>query len=157
MYISTVLQICDTFSHHAVSADYRAALNASIYYANISSDTPLNTPVFRIRLIINNNEEPANDIVIRFFQTNQIQNLFEFEGSSDNKIEISSGDLQTVGNHRIFNTSINLVADPEIEFDNFPIELDLTISMVVLFSDFIPVEFNSDGFGYILPAGKSYS
>ena len=155
-----MLQICDMFSHAAVPADYRVALNASIYYANISSDTPLNTPVFRIRLSINNNEENPIDISIRFSQTSRIQNLFEFEGSSNNPIAISSGDLQTVGNDRIFDTSINLVADPATEFpdeDDYPIELDLTISLVVLFPDFSSVEIISNGLGYILQAqGKSY-
>ena len=151
MYISTVLQICDMLSH-AVSANYRVALNASIYYADISSDTPLNTPVFRIRLIINANENPL-DITMRFFQTAQIQNLFEFEGSSNNTIDISSGDLQTVGNNRIFDTSINLVAHPATEFpdaEDYPVELDLTISLVVLFSsDISTAEINSKGLGYI--------
>ena len=159
MYISTVLQIYYILSH-AVPADYRTALNASIYYANISSDTPLNTPVFRIRLSINANENPL-DISIRFFQIAQIQILFEFEGSSDNPITISPGDLQTVGNDRIFDTSINLVAHPATEFpdaEDYPVELDLTITLVLLFSDFHAVEVNSHGRGYILQAtGKSYS
>ena len=152
--------ICDMFSH-AVPADYRAVLNASIYYANISIDTPLNTPVFRIRLSINANENPA-DISIRFFQIAQIQNLFEFEGSSNNRIDISPGDLQTVGNGRIFDTSINLVAHPATQFpdaEDYPVELDLTVSLLVLFSpDFSVIEFNSHGLGYILQAtGKSDS
>ena len=159
MYISTVLQICDTFSH-AVPADYRAVLNASIYYANISSDTPLNTPVFRIRLSINTNENPI-DISIRYFQTAQIQSLFEFEGSSNNPITISPGDFQTVGNERIFDTSINLVADPATQFpdaEDYPVELDLTITFAVLFGDFSNAADSSDGLGYILRApGKSYS
>ena len=141
-------------------ANYTAALNASIYYANISSDTPLNTPVFRIRLSIDANENPI-DISIRFFQTAIIQSLFEFEGSSDNPITISSGDLQTVGNDRIFDTSINLAADPATEFpdeDDYPVELDLTIILVVLFDDFSTVADFSEGLGYILRTpGKSYS
>ena len=142
-----------------MSANYRAALNASIFYANISSDTPLNTPVFRIRLSIDANENPL-DISIRFFQTVQIENLFELEGSSNNRIVISSGDLQTVGNDRIFDTSINLVADPATEFpdaEDYPVELDLTISLVVFFSsDISTAEANSEGLGYILqPPGES--
>ena len=172
MYISTVLLICDMFSH-AVPANYTAALNASIYYANISSDTPLNTPVFRIRLSINANEEDPLAIFISFIPTVGIQNLFEFEGSSNDTIDVPSGDLHTVGNDRIFDTSINLVADPATEFpdeDDYPVELDLTIFLVVFFSDitvvefnstlpdFNTVEFNSHGLGYILQAtGNSYS
>ena len=102
------------------------------------------------------------DISVRFFQHAQIQSLFEFDGSSNNPITISSGDLQTIGNGRIFDTSINLVTDPATQFpdaEDYPVELDLTISLVVLFSpDFTTVEFNSEGLGYILRApGKSYS
>ena len=159
MYISTVLQICDTFSH-AVPANYRTALNASIYYANISSDTPLNTPVFRIRISINVNEDNPLDISIRFSQTVQIQNLLEFEGGSDNRIDIPSGDLQTVGNDRIFDTTINLVAHPDTvipDADDYPVDLDLTILFVVFFPDFIPVEITSTGLGYVLRApSKNY-
>ena len=155
-----MLQICDMFLH-SVPADYRAALNASIYYANISSDTPLNTPVFRIRLSIDASENPV-DISIRFFQTAQIQSLFEFEGSSNNPITILLEDLQTVGNDSIFDTSINLIAHPATEFpdaEDYPVELDLTVSLFVLFlPDFNTVGFNSHGLGYILQAtGKSYS
>ena len=142
-------------------ADYRAALNASIYYANISSDTPLNTPVFRIRLSINTNENPL-DIFIRFFQTVQILNLFEFESGigGSNYIDISFGDLQTDGSEWVFDTSINLVADPATEFpdeDDYPVELDLTIIVALLFDDFSTTEDSSDGLGYILRAGKTYS
>ena len=147
--------LSNTFSH-AVAANYRAALNASIYYANISSDTPLNTPVFRIRLSINANENPA-DISIRFFQTAQIKSLFEFEGSSNNTIDISSGDLQTVGNERIFDTSINLVADPATEFPDaeaYPVELDLTIVLVVLFDVMTIVPETSFGLGHIIWSSK---
>ena len=147
--------LSNTFSH-AVAVDYKAALNASIYYANISSDTPLNTPVFRIRLSINANENPI-DISIRFFQTAQIKSLFEFEGSSNNTIDISSGDLQTVGNERIFDTSINLVADPATEFPDaeaYPVELDLTIALVVVFDVMTIVPETSFGLGHIILSSK---
>ena len=148
-----MLQICDMFTH-AVSANYRAALNASIYYANINSVTTLNTPVFRIRLSINTNENPI-DITMRFFETAQILNLFEFESGvgGTNYIDIPPRDLQTDGSSQIFDTSINLVADPATEFpdaEDYPVELDLTISLVVLFSsDFTAVEINSKGLGFI--------
>ena len=95
------------------------------------------------------------DISIRFFQTVQIQNLFAFEGGINNsdRIVISSENLQTVGTDRIFDTSINLVADPATEFPDavdYPVELNLTITLVVLFSsDFTTVEINSKGLGYI--------
>ena len=158
VYVIIILHsviLSNTFSH-TVPADYRAALNASIYYANISSDTPLNTPVFRIRLSINANENPI-DISIRFFQTVQIKSLFEFEGSSNNRIDISPGELQTVGNDRIFDTSINLVALPATEFpdaEDYPVELDLTIALVVVFDVMTIVQENSFGLGHIILSSK---
>ena len=147
--------LSNTFSH-SVSANYRAALNASIYYANISSDTPLNTPVFSIRLSIDANENPI-DISIRFFQTDQIKSLFEFEGSSNNTIDISSGDLQTVGSDKIFDTSINLVVHPATEFpdaEDYPVELDLTIVLVVVFDVMTIVQETSFGLGHIILSSK---
>ena len=116
-------------------ADYRLALNATVYYTDISSDTPLNTPVYWIRASINIIENPL-DLSIRLSQVVQINNLLEFEGG-DNIINILVSNLQTVGNERVFDTSINLVADPASEFgeNDFPVELDLTILFVVLFED----------------------
>ena len=128
------LIFCDIFL--LVPADYRLALNATIYYTDISSDTPLNTPVYWIRASINIIENPL-DISIRLSQTGQINNLLEFEGGDINVINILVSNLQTVGNEGVFDTSINLVADPASEFgeDDFPVELDLTIMFVVLFED----------------------
>lgn len=57
------------------------ALNASIFYAEISADTPLNTPVYRIRISINVNVQPV-DMSMRFFQTGQINSLFEFKDNT---------------------------------------------------------------------------
>ena len=42
--------------------------------------------------------------------------------------------------------------------EDYPVQLDHTIALVVLFDDFSIVEETSDGLGYILRApGKSYS
>ena len=136
----------------SVPADYRIALNATIYYAEISTDTPLNTPVYRIRISINENEEPI-DISVRFFQTGQINSLFEFEGNTtDNRRDISLDEFQTIGNERVFDTSINLVADPASQFgeDDYPVELNLTIQYIVLNQDLKTVlEGGSQGLGSI--------
>ena len=135
----------------SVPVDYRVALNATIYHAEISTDTPLNTPVYRIRISINVNEEPI-DISVRFFQTGQINSLFEFEGNtSDNTRDISTVELQTIGNESVFDTSINLVADPGSQFgeDDYPVELNLTIEFVVLTQNFTVIEDTSQGLGSI--------
>ena len=137
-----------------VPADYRIALNATIYYAEISTDTPLNTPVYRIRISINENEEPI-DISVRFFQTGQINSLFEFESNTaDNRRDISLDEFQTIGNERVFDTSINLVADPTLQFeeDDYPVELDLTIQFVVFTQDFTSIQDISSGLGSIQQA-----
>ena len=139
-------------------ADYRIALNATIYYAEISTDTPLNTPVYRIRISINVNEEPI-DISVRFFQTGQINSLFEFEGNTaDNRRDISTKELQTIGNDRVLDTSINLVADPASQFgeDDYPVDLDLTIQFVVITQDFLSIEDTSRGLGSIQPLPGIY-
>ena len=157
--VTIIMIIYDYFS--TVPANYGAVLNATVYYANISSDTTLNTPVFRIRLSI----DTVNtlDISIRLFRSAQIQSLFEFEGSTDdsNRIDIPPGDLQTDGSAQVFDTSINLVADPVTVFTNesaYPLDLDLTISLVVFFLGSGTTENNSVGLVHILRApGKNYS
>ena len=139
-------------------ADYRIALNATIYYAEISTYTPLNTPVYRIRISINVNEEPI-DIDVRFFQTGQINSLFEFEGNTtDNRRDISTDELQTIGNDRVLDTSINLVADPASQFgeDDYPVNLDLTIQFVVFTQDFMSIQDISKGLGSIQPPPGMY-
>ena len=138
----------------SVPANYRIALNATIYYAEISTDTPLNTPVYSIRISINVNEEPI-DISVRFFQTGQINSLFEFEGNTaDNRRDISTEELQTIGNERVFDTSINLVAHPGSQFgeDDYPVDLDLTIQFVVFTQDFVSIQDTSEGLGSIQQA-----
>ena len=117
-----------------VSANFRLALNATVYYADINNDTEVNTPVYRIRASININEIPL-DMVIQLSQTGQINNLFDFDGVSDDTINIALDDLVTIGNERVFDTTINLVSETGSEFDDndYPVELDIDIQFVVLF------------------------
>ena len=69
-----------------VSDDFRLALNATVYYAVINSDTAVNTPVYKIRASVNENENPI-DMSITLTKTLQINSLFEFEGVSNNITE----------------------------------------------------------------------
>ena len=134
-----------------VPTDYMVALNATIYYAEISADTQLNTPVYRIRISINVNVQPV-DISVRFFQTGRINSLFEFkDNTTHNRRDISVVDLQSVGNDRVFDTSIHLVADPASEFgeDDYPVELNIAIHLVVFTQDFISIQALSQGLGSI--------
>lgn len=134
-------------------ADYRLALNATVYYADIRSDTQVNTPVYRLRASVNVNENPI-DMSITLTQTGQINNLFDFEGGSNNRIGISLSDLVTIGNDRVFDTQINLVADPATEFDedDYPVELDIDIQFVVLFATNEALQVTSRGLGSITEA-----
>ena len=133
------------------------ALNATIYHAVIHNDHPLNTPVFRIRAIIENSDNvvPA-DLSLSLSQTGQINNLFEFEdGTSNDRLSIPFEDFVDNGNERVYDTAIILVADPGTEFENedYPVPLDITIRFVGLF--IVPnaaLNFNSRGTGNILQA-----
>ena len=120
----------------SVLSGYVLALNATIYYAEIHTDHPLNTPVFRIRAIIESDVVPV-DLSLSLSQTGQINSLFEFEGGTSNdRLSIPSEDFVDNGNERVYDTAINLVADPGTEFDNedYPLSLDLDITFVGLFT-----------------------
>ena len=129
---------------------FQIALNATIYYANIYSDTPLNTPVYRIRAIINSTLDLL-DISISLSQTQQINALLEFEGGMNNRITIPESDLADIDEVRVFDTSINLVAEPNTEFD-YPVELDIDIQLVVLHVTGVTDRVVSSGIGYLLEA-----
>ena len=142
----------------AVTTDYVALLNATIYYAEISTETPMNTPVFRIRLSINADRNPL-DVVLRFYQP-RIQDLFEFENGENNGIEISfpSG-FTLIGNEYIFDTSINFLADEaaldRFSIDSYPLELDITITLSLLLGDLTPYGDSAQAIGSIfLAPGK---
>ena len=136
-----------------MSDDFRLALNATVYYAVINSDTEVNTPVYRIRASVNVNEN-LTDMSITLTQTGQINNLFDFEGGSNNRIDISLSDLETFGNERVFDTQINLVEDPATEFDeaDYPVELDIEIQFIVLFATNEALQVTSKGLGSIQKA-----
>ena len=136
-----------------VSTSFKSALNATVYYADINNDTEVNTPVYRIRASININENPL-DMFIQLSQTGQINNLFDFDGGSDDTINIVVGDLVTIGNERIFDTTINLAAEPGSVFDDndYPVELDIDIQFVVLFGTNEALQVTSRGRGSIQQA-----
>ena len=114
---------------------YVLTLNATTYYADIHSDHPLGTPVFRIRAIIRSSAI-AVDLSMSLSQTGQINSLFEFAGGTGNdRLEIPVSDFIDNGNERVYDTTINLVADPATVFDedDYPIDLDLDIAFIGLF------------------------
>ena len=116
------------------------ALNATVYYADIHIDHPLNTPVFRIRAFF---RSTANIHVARMSlsQTGQINKLFEFEGVTNNSntigIPVTGNNLDTVGDYRVFDTSINLVQHPNTEFaeTGYPVPLMIDITFDVFYID----------------------
>ena len=127
-----------------MSDDFRLALNATVYYAVIDSDTAVNTPVYRLRASINVNENPI-DVSFTLAQTGQIDNLFDVEGIFLNQFDT------TIGNEKVFDTTINLVNDPTLEFDeeDYPVELDIDIQFIVLFASNVPLSSSSKGRGSI--------
>ena len=141
----------------AVATDYIAILNATVYYAEISTETPMNTPVFRIRLSINEDRNPV-DVLLRFNQNQRIQDLFEFENGENNGIEASfPSDFQLIGNEYIFDTSINFVADQTAldRIDSYPLELDISITLSLLLFNLSTYGDSAKAIGSLfLPPGK---
>ena len=111
------------------------ALNATVYYADIFSDYPLNTPVFRIRAIVSSNDH--FNLFISLSQTAQINDIFEFDDSTpdDDRIDIAVDDLIPLGDVYVFDATINLVQDPSTTFEesDYPVNLDIDISLVGLY------------------------
>ena len=115
-----------------VPTDFRATLNATVYYAQIDENHKLNASVFKIRAI----SSTTNDlefIYMSITQANETDGLLEFDGGSENSIEPNvpgAGD----GAH-VFDTSINLVQDPAIVFAErgYPINIDINITLVVVY------------------------
>ena len=134
-----------------------ASLNATHYYAVITTDTPLNSSVFKIRITLNMSADPL-DISIRLNQNQLIQNLFEFEGGMDDTLTIFYSEFQVIGDVRVYNTSINLVKNPITEYPNkndYPIRIDLQITFSLFTSTFEPIVETAKGFGTIeLAPGK---
>ena len=132
-----------------MSDDFRLALNATVYYADIDSDTEVNTSVYRLRVSINVNENPI-DVSFTLAQTGQIDNLFDVEGSSGGTISLNHFDT-IIGNEKVFDTTINLVNDPASVFDedDYPVELDIDIQFIVLFASNVPLSRSSRGRGSI--------
>ena len=119
-----------------VPSDYTLALNATVYYADIFSDYPLNTPVFRIRAIVRSNDH--FNLFISLSQTAQINDIFEFDDSTpdDDRIDIAIDDLiQLEEDVFVFDATINLVQDPATTFEesDYPVNLDVDISLVGLY------------------------
>ena len=114
------------------------ALNATVYYADIHIGHPLNTPVFRIRAFFRSIEN-IDVATISLSQTGQINKLFEFEGVTNNSntigIPVMGNNLDTLDDYRVFDTSINLVQDPDTEFaeTGYPVPLMIDITFEVFY------------------------
>ena len=133
-----------------MSSRYTVALNATVYYAEIHSDYPLNTPVFSIRVYVSSTVGLL-DLLISLSQTGEINNLFEFEGGDNDRITINIDNLVPVGgDHYVFDTSINLVQEPEFEEDEYPVNLDIDVGLVGLYSPDVAVQELSIAMGQIL-------
>ena len=135
------------------------ALNATVYHANIHTDYPLNTPVFRIRAIIRSIDDLL-DLSISLSQTGEINDIFEFAGGSvDDRIGITQADLVQEGDQYVFDTVIVMVEDPVDVLGEItePEELDIDVSLVGLFLPDQAVQEISQATGQIINApGEGY-
>ena len=143
----------------AVPTDYIALLNATVYYADISTETPMNTPVFRIQLSISATETIL-DVSLTFNQNQRIRDLFEFENGENNGIEpVFPNDFMELENEYIFDTSINFLANQRVldrfSIDSYPLELDIRITLSLLRGDLSTYADSTQAIGSIfLAPGK---
>ena len=112
--------------------NYTVALNATVYYATIDIDHPLNTPVFRVRVITSN----ISNIGTTFISMVEDNQLFEFEGGSNDGRSAQMNDYETDGHMHVFDAFINLVAEPSSRFEGsiYPVSLDIDIELVVIYN-----------------------
>ena len=118
---------------NVVSSNYVLSLNATTYYANLTSETPLDTAVFYLQLSINLSIVPEMaicDVVLRFNQNQLVQRLFEFE-HGDNNVYHAINDLQSNGSQTIVRTSLNLTELPAA--NEYPVDVDMTITVSLLY------------------------
>ena len=122
----------------AVPTGYVLSLNATRFYANLNSETPLNSSVFHIQLSINLQITPQaaiNDVAFRFFQNQLVQSLFEFENGLERDKFEATDYIQNIDDETgVINATIILVALPAEE--DYPVNIDMTIS-VSLFSNIV--------------------
>ena len=131
------------------------SLNATQYYAYFNSETPINTPAFHVQLSINLSTVPLSDIddiTFRFYQTQLVQELFDFKNGDDDTNILEATDLvESAGDDTgIVDATIVLVNLPD-ESD-YPIELDMTISVTLLYSDNIVESTTAKAVGSIVLA-----
>ena len=154
VYIYIYISLC-FYSLYTVPSDYILSLNATQYYAHLNSETPINTSAFHIQLSINLSAvalSDINDIAFRFFQTQLVQELFEFENGGDSTNTLVATDLvqSATDNTGIVDATIVLVNLPN-ESD-YPIELDMTVSVTLLYSNTVAVSTTAKAVGSIVLA-----
>lgn len=118
-----------------VPSDYIIALNATFYCAQIYSDTATNTPVYNIRAIINPSLGHIDQSIL-ILMTESSSRLLEFQGGSNNRLLFSDTNLVSIGNDRVFDASINLVAELSEEFEEheYPVQLEVDILLIAFFN-----------------------
>ena len=129
------------------------SLNATTYYANLTSETPLDTAAFYLQLSINLNfVMEISNVVLRFNQNQLVQRLFEFEHGQNNVYD-ATDDLQTNGSQAIVRTSLNLVELPAA--NEYPVDVDMTITVSLLYEEssaFLTDETSARGIASIVMA-----
>ena len=146
------------FPPTTVSSDYILSLNATQYYANLNSETPLNTTAFHIQLSINLDLVTLSDIdelTFRFFQNQLVQDLFEFEESGESNRFVATDYIQAANDETgVVNAPINLVTLPEDSL--YPIEIYMTVLVSLLYSTSIASSTTAKAVGSIVLAPGEY-
>ena len=135
-----------------VLTDFRATLNATVYYAQIDENDQLNASVFKIRAIFSTTNN-LEFIYMSITQANETDGLLEFDGGSENRIALKEENLVLgAGNgSHLFDTSINLVKDPAtvLAERGYPINIDININLLVVYYPANTVSAMAKGLGCI--------
>ena len=138
-------------SSPVVPIGWKATLNATVYYAQIDNEHQLDTPVFKIRAIFNTTTDQLEYVYISIIQTNELDQLLEFDGGSDNRITPNVDNLVADGGVHVFDTPINLVQDPTSVFveSDYPINLGVAITLLAVYHPGISISMMAEGLGCI--------
>ena len=131
------------------------SLNATQYYAYFNSETPINTSAFHLQLSINLSTVPLSDIddiAFHFYQTQLVQELFEFENGDDGTNTLTATDLVQSAGDDIGIVDVKIILANLPDESDYPIELDMTISVTLLYSSNIVVSMMAKAVGSIVLA-----
>ena len=120
-----------------VPDNYKISLNATQYYIQLTSETPLNSVVLSIQLYINLYLIPVAsimDLSIRLNQNQLVQSLLEFQDGKNDRYEVDKNNITNNDGTGVITSAIKLVELPQE--DDYPVTLDLFLTVTILYNNF---------------------